>query len=81
MAMGNGKYRDHVTNYLQPVKSLVRTKSEGVFAGVLDIAKIPSIGDRIKFKLSVAFGVWKEGDYRDWNAIRAWATELPKALS
>jgi menaquinone-dependent protoporphyrinogen oxidase len=81
LTMGNGKYRDHVATWLQPVKSLIRTKSEGLFAGVLDIAKIPSFGDRLKFRLSVAFGVWKEGDYRDWNAIRAWADSLPSALS
>jgi menaquinone-dependent protoporphyrinogen oxidase len=81
MAMGNGKYRDHITSWLQPVRSLVKPRSEGVFAGVLDIAKIPSFSDRIKFKISVALGVWKEGDHREWNAIRAWAETLPKALS
>jgi menaquinone-dependent protoporphyrinogen oxidase len=81
LAIGKGKYRDHVSSMLQPVRSLVKTRSEGLFAGALDIGKIPSLGDRIKFRLSVLFGVWGEGDQRDWNAIRAWAATLPKALA
>ena len=54
--------------------------SEGLFAGTLDISKIPSFGNRLKFKLSVLFGVWTEGDHRDWNAIRAWAKSLQPLL-
>ncbi len=49
----------------------------GATAGVADaIGKIPSFSDRLKFRLSVLFGVWKEGDHRDWNAIRTWAESL-----
>jgi menaquinone-dependent protoporphyrinogen oxidase len=81
LAMGKGKYREHVSTWLQPVRSLIKTRSEGLFTGALDIGKMPSIGDRIKFKISVLLGVWGEGDQRDWNAIRAWAAELPKSLS
>lgn len=81
LAMGNGKYREHVATFLQPVRSLVKTRSEGLFAGVLDIKKVPLIGSRVLFRLSVLFGVWKEGDHRDWNAIRDWAATLPKALA
>jgi len=58
----------------------VRPVSEGLFAGALDISKIPSFGDRLKFRLSVAFGVWSEGDHRDWNAIRAWAESIRPLL-
>jgi hypothetical protein len=28
----------------------------------------------------VLFGVWKEGDHRDWAAIRAWAESLRPQL-
>ena len=69
----NDKYREHVATWLEPVRTLVKPVSEGLFAGALDISKVPSFGDRLKFRLSVAFGVWSEGDHRDWNAIRAWA--------
>ncbi len=77
---GGEKYRLHVADMLQPVRSLVRPVSEGLFAGVLDVRKVPSIGDKIKFRLSVAMGVWSQGDHRDWNAIHSWAEELSLML-
>ena len=55
--------------------------SEGLFGGMLDISKIPSGSDRLKFRLSVLFGAWKEGDHRDWNAIRLWADSLLPLLT
>ncbi|MEJ2554909.1 MAG: flavodoxin domain-containing protein [Anaerolineae bacterium] len=73
LTISNGKYRAQVADWLQPVRALVKPVSEGFFAGVLDISKVPSFSDRLKFRLSVVFGVWSEGDHRDWNAIRAWA--------
>jgi menaquinone-dependent protoporphyrinogen oxidase len=76
LTISNGKYREHVADFLQPVRALVKPVSEGLFAGALDISKVPSFRDRLKFRLSVAFGVWSEGDHRDWNAIRAWAADL-----
>jgi menaquinone-dependent protoporphyrinogen oxidase len=75
-----GQYRSHVSSWLGPVRTLVRPVSEGLFAGGLDIRKIPSFSDRLKFRLSVLFGVWKEGDHRDWDAIRKWARELKPLL-
>ena len=77
LAMRNGEdYRPQVAAWLAPVRALVPPVSEGLFAGVLDISKIPAFGDRLKFRISVASGVWSEGDHRDWNAITAWANEL-----
>jgi menaquinone-dependent protoporphyrinogen oxidase len=77
LAMKNGdKYRSHVKEWMQPVRVLVPTISENIFAGGLDIKKVPEAGDRLKFRLSNFFGVWKEGDHRDWNAIQSWSKEL-----
>ena len=80
LAMHNGKYHDAVANWLEPVRGLVKPVSEGYFAGALDIRKVPSFGDRLKFRLSVAMGVWSAGDHRDWNAIRTWAESLRPLL-
>ncbi len=81
LTMHNGEqYRSHVATWLDPVRAIVKPLKEGLFAGALDIKRIPSFADRLKFRLSVLFGVWKEGDHRDWQAIRAWAQELPNAL-
>jgi len=81
LAMKNGeKYRPDILEWLAPVRRLTNPVSEGLFAGALDISKIPSFGDRLKFRLSVLFGVWSEGDHRDGDAIHAWAQELPQKM-
>lgn len=82
LAMKNGEqYRSHVASWLDPVRALVRPVSEGLFSGGLDISKVPSFGDRLKFRLSVMFSVWSEDDHRDWDTIRAWAAQLKSLLS
>lgn len=80
LAIKDGIYREHVREFMQPVRALVRPVSEGYFAGILDIAKVPTLGDRIKFLISVKMGVWSTGDHRDWEAIRTWAEELKPIL-
>ena len=81
LAMKNGEqYRGHVSTWLDPVSALVRPVSKGLFAGGLDIRKVPTLKDRLGFRMSVLFGVWKEGDHRDWNAVRQWAAELKPLL-
>ena len=81
LAMPKGEsYRDHVSSWLEPIRHLVTPISEGLFTGTLDIKKIPSIGDRLKFRISVLFGVWKKGDHRDWNAIQNWTKNLKSIL-
>jgi menaquinone-dependent protoporphyrinogen oxidase len=80
LAMKNGDYRRGVAAWLDPVRALVRPVSEGLFPGVLDIRKVPSFGERLKFRLSVKLGVWSEGDHRDWSATRAWAESLRPLL-
>ena len=81
LAMRSGeKYRPSISQWLAPVRTFVPPASEGLFAGILDIGKIPSRSDRLKFRLSVLFGVWSQGDHRDWDAIHAWAAALPNKL-
>ena len=69
--------RQTAAGWLQPVRDLVSPVSEGLFAGVLDVSKIPQRSFRLAFRLSIALGFWAEGDYRDWEAIRRWANGLP----
>jgi menaquinone-dependent protoporphyrinogen oxidase len=80
LSMQKGDYRQQVAAWLSPVRLLAAPVSEGLFAGTLDIQKIPSFADRLKFRLSVKLGVWSEGDHRDWNAIRLWAESLRPLL-
>ncbi len=81
MSMKHGEYRSSVAQWMAPVRALVRPAHEGYFAGALDLNKIASRSERLKFRISVLLGAWKEGDHRDWNAIQYWATDLKPALN
>lgn len=74
-------YRPAISEWIAPVRSLVRPVSEGIFPGVLDLKKVPGAADRLKFKLSTLFGVWSEGDFRNWYALEKWAAGLPELLN
>jgi menaquinone-dependent protoporphyrinogen oxidase len=81
LAMKNGEsYRPFVADFLAPVRTLVKPVGEGLFAGALDVSKVPHWRVRLMFRLSVLFGIWTEGDHRDWKAIRIWAKNLVPRL-
>lgn len=81
LAMPKGEnYRETVSSWLDPVRSIISPIDVGLFKGALDIKKMPSFGDRLKFRLSVLFGVWKEGDHRDWNSIHDWTVNIRSQL-
>jgi len=51
LAMPKGEsYREHVSSWLIPVRNLVTPLSEGLFTGTLEIKKITSFADRLKFR-------------------------------
>ncbi|RPJ48383.1 MAG: flavodoxin [Chloroflexi bacterium] len=60
--------RQTVSAYLDPVRALVKPASEGLFAGVMDLGKLP-LFERLMIKMMKA----PEGDFRKWDAIQAWA--------
>lgn len=81
LAMRDGdKYQNYVSSFMNAARAIIKPVSEASFAGGLDISKVPSLADRIKFKFSVILGVWKEDDHRDWKAIQSWASELNQLL-
>jgi len=65
------EYSDKLCTFVPQVKPL----SIGRFAGVLDYSKIPFL-KRLMVKVVMAISKVKEGDYRDWNAIRSWAKRI-----
>jgi menaquinone-dependent protoporphyrinogen oxidase len=82
LAMPSGEnYRPNISTWLDPVRALVKPASVGLFAGGLEINRIESFKDRLMFRVSVLFGVWRPGDHRDWSAISAWAVQLKPLLS
>lgn len=66
--------------FLQP---LVKPVDVGGFAGVLDYNRLPLVWRLMARILFAILGV-KEGDYRDWDAIRSWTrtihTEFTKLI-
>ena len=64
--------------YLDPVRKKVpevEPVSVGLFAGALDPSKLSFLFRAIVKKMGAP-----EGDFRDWEAIRAWAEELAPLL-
>jgi len=65
---------------MKPVREIVRPVSEGYFAGALDFSKLPFSFNVLAMRFVALTGMWKEGDHRDWNAIRSWAEKLRPLL-
>jgi menaquinone-dependent protoporphyrinogen oxidase len=63
--------RREALGYMDPVGSMVTPVAVGAFAGKMDFSKL-SFLDRTIIQLMGG----SEGDYRPWEAIRAWAGEL-----
>jgi menaquinone-dependent protoporphyrinogen oxidase len=79
-AGGQEKAQKQASAWLNPIRAMVKPMSEGFFAGVLDLKKIPALGYRILFRMVIMLGFFYEGDFRDWDAIRQWANHLPEKL-
>ncbi len=77
LAKPSAKASQEAAAYLEPVRVLVKPVSEGLFAGVLDYSKL-SLLDGLMMR---TMGGDQPGDYRDWNAIRAWSTDLKSLLA
>ena len=77
----SGKYRDGVSAWLEPVRGLVKPVSEGLFAGNMQLGKLPFTFDAVMVRVAVALKALPNGDHRDWGAVRAWAASLPGLLS
>ena len=63
--------RRTVAAYLDPVREIVQPVEVGLFAGAMDYSKLP-------FILWLLMKAMKtpQGDFRDWEAIRAWADSI-----
>ena len=52
-----------------------RPVDEALFAGVMDYSKLPLLSRLMMRLMGIA-----EGDFRDWDLIRGWATNLYPTL-
>jgi menaquinone-dependent protoporphyrinogen oxidase len=63
--------REKAATFLTPLREMVQPVDEGLFAGRIDYSRVSLLEQLI---VRVLGG--KEGDWRDWDAIQAWATGL-----
>jgi menaquinone-dependent protoporphyrinogen oxidase len=73
--------RQEVAAYLEPVRALVKPVSEGLFAGMVDFSKLRLVPEGLIMRAILASDKVQPGDYRDWNAIRAWTAGLKPILA
>jgi menaquinone-dependent protoporphyrinogen oxidase len=74
------QYLEGLKGWMSLVRSMVNPLSEGYFAGALDFSKLPFSFNVLAMRIVVLMGMWKQGDHRDWNTIRAWAESLRPLL-
>ncbi|CAG1004074.1 partial menaquinone-dependent protoporphyrinogen oxidase, partial [Gammaproteobacteria bacterium] len=66
--------------YTAPVRQIVTPKTEIFFSGAMDYAKLNFV-DRTLAKAVAQSTNSSEGDYRNWDVIRAWAESLAPTLN
>jgi menaquinone-dependent protoporphyrinogen oxidase len=77
LAMPKGEeYRPFVADFLKSVRAMVKPVSEGLFAGALNYSHLPLIPEGIQMRILSATTRTPEGDYRNWDDIHAWASDL-----
>jgi menaquinone-dependent protoporphyrinogen oxidase len=67
--------RREVAAYMAPVQEMVQPVNVGLFAGAMDYAKLS-----LPFRLIIKAMKVPEGDFRDWDSIRTWGTDLRPML-
>lgn len=81
LGIPNKNAHANVAEWLEPVRALVPTVSEGYFAGkTMELDSMPSRVGRVMLRVSMWLGFLSPGDHRDWDKIRAWAVELAPFL-
>jgi menaquinone-dependent protoporphyrinogen IX oxidase len=71
--------RATVSTYLEPLRQIKLPIGEGFFGGKVDQSKM-EYGFQIAFS-SDKEGSMADGDYRNWESIRAWGQEIGQKLA
>ena len=67
--------RREVAAYVDPIREMVQPADVGAFAGAMDYGKLS-----LPFRLMIKAMKVPEGDFRDWDSIRTWGTDLRPML-
>ena len=71
--------RNLVAGFLEAERALVRPVAEGRFAGALILKKYP-FTTAIGLRIFLAYLKLSGGDYRNWDAVRAWSASARPLL-
>jgi len=80
LATDNAQYRSMVPTWLDPLKQKLSPVAAGSFSGAVLLDHYPKFTDKLGMRIFLASVKLKEGDYRDWKAIRTWAENLRPAF-
>ncbi|MBI5960023.1 MAG: flavodoxin domain-containing protein, partial [Chloroflexi bacterium] len=77
LAEDNETNRQQVLNeFMAPVRGVVEPRSIGLFGGVMNLEQHPFLLRFMLQKMNTP-----RGDFRNWDAIRAWADEIYPVLT
>jgi menaquinone-dependent protoporphyrinogen oxidase len=80
MATDSEQYRRMTDDWLDPVAAQIHPIAQKSFPGAILLNQYPKIFDKLGLRIFLASVKLKQGDYRDWDAIRAWANSLQARL-
>lgn len=80
LATSNDQYKKMVPDWFAPLRTQIRPVAEGSFAGALWPDKYAKLSEKLGLRIFLAAIKLKAGDYRDWDAIRAWAEHVSPLL-
>jgi menaquinone-dependent protoporphyrinogen oxidase len=80
MATDSENYKKMTTEWLNPVAEQIHPIAKQSFAGAMLLNQYPKISEKLGLRVFLASIKLKQGDYRDWDAIRAWAKSLLSRL-
>ncbi|MER3481533.1 MAG: flavodoxin [Meiothermus sp.] len=75
LAEDTPEHAQEVLGYLRPVRALVEPVDIGLFAGALDKGKLSPV-----IRLMLTKKGFPDGDWRDWEAVRAWGERVWERL-
>lgn len=80
LAAKNESYRNMVPGWLAPLRSRLRPVAEASFAGALWPDRYSKLSEKLGLRIFLGTIQLKPGDYRDWDAIRAWAERIRPSI-
>lgn len=81
LATSNEQYKGMVPDWLNPIQSMIHPVSHTSFAGALWPDRYEKFTEKLGLRIFLATIKLKAGDYRDWDAIHAWAESLQPLLA